>query len=105
MSTIMDKIKLISDLGTAIARHRVDHRLSAVDVAARAGRSRTVLHKLEHGQDVTVLSLLAILAAMGLCITLEKAGMPTLADMQRRFTQDFEDEGGDVGDQVGGHAD
>ena len=97
MSTIMDKIKLISDLGTAIACHRVDHKLSAVDVAARAGRSRTVLHKLEHGQDVTVSSLLAILGAMGLCITLEKAGMPTLADMQRRFAEDFEDEGGDVG--------
>ena len=97
MSTIMDKIKLISDLGTAIARHRADNKLSAVDVAARAGRSRTVLHKLEHGQDVTVSSLLAILGAMGLCITLEKAGMPSLADMQRRFAEDFEDEGGDVG--------
>ncbi len=104
MSTIMDKIKLITDLGTAIARHRVDHRLSAVDVAARAGRSRTVLHKLEHGQDVTVSSLLAILAAMGLCITLEKAGMPTLADMQRRFAEDFEDEGGEAGDQGGGQS-
>ena len=34
MSTIMDKIKLISDLGTAIARHRADNKLSAVDVAA-----------------------------------------------------------------------
>lgn len=105
----MDKIKLISDLGTAIARHRVDHRLSAVDVAARAGRSRTVLHKLEHGQDVTVSSLLAILGAMGLCITLEKAGMPTLADMQRRFAEDeFDGEDDSVGDasgNAGSHAD
>lgn len=104
MSTIMDKIKLISDLGTAISRHRADHRLSAVDVAARAARSRTVLHKLEHGQDVTVSSLLAILGAMGLCITLEKAGMPTLADMQRRFAEDFEDDDGDTGDQHSGQA-
>ena len=107
MSTIMDKIKLISDLGTAIARHRADNKLSAVDVAARAGRSRTVLHKLEHGQDVTVSSLLAILGAMGLCITLEKAGMPTLADMQRRFAEDgFDDEDDSVGNadaQGGGH--
>jgi len=59
MSTIMDKIKLLSDLGTAIARHRADHKLSTVAVAGKAGRSRTVLHKLEHGQDVTVSSLLA----------------------------------------------
>lgn len=104
MSTIMDKIKLISDLGTAIARHRADRKLSAVDVAARAGRSRTVLHKLEHGQDVTVSSLLSILGAMGLCITLEKAGMPTLADMQRRFAEDLEDDDGDTGDQHSGQA-
>jgi ribosome-binding protein aMBF1 (putative translation factor) len=102
MSTIMDKIKLLSDLGTAIARHRADHKLSTVVVAGKAGRSRTVLHKLEHGQDVTVSSLLAILAAMGLCITLEKAGMPTLADMQRRFAE--EDGDGDAGDESGGHA-
>jgi ribosome-binding protein aMBF1 (putative translation factor) len=93
----MDKIKLISDLGKAIACYRADHRLSAVDVAARAGRSRTVLHKLEHGQDVTVSSLLAILASMGLCITLEKAGMPTLADMQRRFAEDEFDGGDETG--------
>ncbi len=109
MSTIMDKIKLISDLGTAIARHRADNKLSAVDVAARAGRSRTVLHKLEHGQDVTVSSLLAILGAMGLCITLEKAGMPSLADMQRRFAEDeFDGEDDSVGDasgNAGSHAD
>jgi HTH-type transcriptional regulator / antitoxin HipB len=84
----MDKIKFLSDLGTAIACHRTGHKLSAVDVAAKAGLSRTVLHKLEHGQDVTVSSLLAILGAMGLCLTLEKAGMPTLADMQRRFAED-----------------
>jgi DNA-binding phage protein len=104
MSTIMDKIKLSVDLGAAIARHRVDHKLSAVTVAAKAGRSRTVLHKLEHGQDVTVSSLLAILAAMGLCITLEKAGMPTLADMQRRFAEEDWDGEDGADDESGGHA-
>lgn len=110
MSIIMDKIKLSVDLGTAVARYRADHKLSAVSVAARAGRSRTVLHKLEHGQDVTVSSLLAILSAMGLCITLEKAGMPTLAEMQRRFAEDDWD-GQDSGEtseersgESGGHA-
>ncbi|MEY4978013.1 MAG: hypothetical protein RLZZ352_283 [Pseudomonadota bacterium] len=101
MSIIMDKIKLLSDLGTAMARHRAEQGLSAVAVAAKAGRSRTVLHKLEHGQDVTVSSLLALLAAMGLCITLEKAGMPTLADMQRRFAEDDWDGEDDSGDHAG----
>ena len=41
-------------------------------------------------------SFVAILGAMGLCITLEKAGMPTLADMQRRFAEDFENKDGYV---------
>jgi HTH-type transcriptional regulator / antitoxin HipB len=104
MSTIMDKIKLSVDLGAAIARHRADHKLSAVAVAAKAGRSRTVLHKLEQGQDVTVSSLMAILAAMGLCISLEKAGMPTLADMQRRFAEEDWDGEDGADDESGGHA-
>jgi HTH-type transcriptional regulator / antitoxin HipB len=104
MFTIMNKIKLISDLGAAIARHRADNGLPAGGIARKAGRSRTVLHKLENGQDVTVSSLLAILGAMGLCITLEKAGMPTLADMQRRFAEDgFDGEDDSVGN-AGSHA-
>jgi transcriptional regulator with XRE-family HTH domain len=96
MFTIMDKIKLASDLGATIAAYRADNKLSAVAIASKAGRSRTVLHKLEHGEDVTVSSLLAILGAMGLCIGLEKAGMPSLEDMQRRFASDDDEGAGDV---------
>lgn len=85
MSTIMDKLRLPTDLGKALAQYREDHKLSAVSIASQAGRSRTVLHKLERGQDVTVASLFDILRAMGLCLSLQKAGMPTLEEMQRRF--------------------
>jgi len=85
MFTFMDKIRLPSDLGRAIAKYREDNKLSAVAVSAKAGRSRTVLHKLERGEDVTVTSLFDILRAMGLCLSLQKAGMPTLEEMQRRF--------------------
>ena len=85
MSILMDKLKLPADLGQAIAQYRADHKLSAVAVAAKAGRSRTVLHNLERGGDVTVGSLFDILRAMGLCLSLQKAGMPTLEEMQRRF--------------------
>lgn len=91
MFTIMDKIRLPADLGQALARYREDHKLPAVAVAAKAGRSRTVLHKLERGEDVTVSSLLDILRAMGLCLSLQKAGLPTLEEMQRRFAD--EDDG------------
>ena len=92
----MNKIQLPIDLGKAIAQHRADNKLSAVGIARKAGRSRTVLHHLERGDDVTVASLFEILRAMGLCISLQKAGMPTLEEMQRRFAD--EDEGDEAGD-------
>ncbi len=92
MSAIMDKFRLPADLGTAIAKYREDNKLSAVAVARKAGRSRTVLHKLERGEDVTVTSLFDLLRAMGLCLSLQKAGMPTLEEMQRRFADEDEDE-------------
>ena len=88
MSNIMDKLKLSEDLGNAIARYRADNKMSAVAVAHKAGRSRTVLHNLERGGDVTVASLFDILRAMGLCISLQKTGMPTLEEMQRRFADE-----------------
>ena len=84
----MDKLKLSEDLGNAIARYRADNKMSAVAVAHKAGRSRTVLHNLERGGDVTVASLFDILRAMGLCISLQKTGMPTLEEMQRRFADE-----------------
>ncbi len=93
MFIIMDKIKLPADLGNAIAQYRADNKLSAVAIARKAGRSRTVLHNLERGGDVTVASLFEILRAMGLCLSLQKAGMPTLEEMQRRFTDEDEEEG------------
>lgn len=87
----MDKLRLPADLGKAIAAYREKNKLSAVAVASRAGRSRTVLHKLERGEDVTVASLFDILRAMGICLTLERAGMPTLEEMQRRFAGEDDD--------------
>jgi len=87
----MDKIRLPSDLGLAIRQARKAQRLKAVDVAERAGRSRDVLHRLERGEDVTVASLLDLLRAMDLCLRLDRAGLPTLEEMQTRFAQN-EDE-------------
>ncbi|WP_327574691.1 helix-turn-helix transcriptional regulator [Roseateles sp.] len=81
----MDIIRLPSDLGAAVRSHRQQLALTAVDVAARAGRSRDILYRLERGEDVTVSALLDILRALGLSLALQPAGMPTLAEMQRRF--------------------
>lgn len=91
----MNKLKIPADLGKAIAQYRADNKLSAVAIARKAGRSRTVLHNLERGDDVTVASLFEILRALGLCISLQKTGMPTLDEMQRRFAD--EDEGNEAG--------
>ncbi len=92
MSNFMDKLKLPVDLGNAVARYRANNKLSAISIARKAGRSRTVLHNLERGGDVTVASLFDILRAMGLCISLQKAGMPSLEEMQRRFADEAEED-------------
>ena len=88
MFITMNKLKLPTDLGNAIAQYRADNKLSAVAISRKAGRSRTVLHNLERGGDVTVASLFEILRAMGLCLSLQKSGMPTLDEMQRRFADE-----------------
>lgn len=103
MFTIMGKIRFPVDLGKAITQYRQDKGQSAVGIAAQAGRSRTVLHKLERGEDVTVSSLFDILRAMGLCLRLETAGLPSLEEMQRRFADDEDGEQG-VGTPGGDHA-
>ena len=86
-----DVIRLPADLGNAIKRERKAQKLKAVKIAAHAGLSRDVLNRLERGQDVTVSSLMSILASMGLVIRLERAGLPTLEEMRERFAKDDDD--------------
>ena len=50
-----------------------------------------MLYRLERGEDITVGSLMDILRAMNLTIRLERLGMPTLDEVQRRFAQDEDD--------------
>lgn len=92
MSFMKDTIRLPSDLGTAIRHFRKAEKIKATEIAKHSGRSRDVLHRLECGQDVTVSSLMSILAAMGLVIRLEKAGLPTLAEMRARFADEEGDD-------------
>ena len=88
----MDKFRIPSDLGDAIKRYRKTHKLKATEIARKSGRSRDIIHRLERGEDVTVKSMFDILRAMGLCIRLEPAGMPTLAEMRERFAEADDDE-------------
>jgi HTH-type transcriptional regulator/antitoxin HipB len=85
MSFMQDIIRLPQDLGKTIRNARKELGLKTTDVAQHSGRSRDVLHRLERGDDVTVSSLMAILAAMGLVLRIERAGLPTLQEMTERF--------------------
>jgi transcriptional regulator with XRE-family HTH domain len=89
---MQDKIHTPSELGEALKGLRKELKLKAIDIAAHCGRSRDILNRLEKGQDVTIRSLFDILRAMGLCVRLEKTGMPTLEEMQARFAADLEDD-------------
>lgn len=62
-------------------------------LAARAGKVREVVYRLEAGEDVTVSSLMAVLGALGLVLRVEPAGLPTAAEVARRFAED--DDGDD----------
>lgn len=87
-----DNIRLPEDLGLAIKAARKELGIKAIDISRHSGRSRDILHRLERGEDVTVSSLMAILAAMGLVLRLERAGLPTLDEMTKRFTDIDNDE-------------
>ncbi len=87
-----DKLRTPIDLGIALKRLRHERKLKAGAIAGHSGRSRDVLNRLEKGQDVTVNSLFDILRAMGLCVRIENAGMPTLEEMQTRFAEDGRDD-------------
>ena len=88
----MSDIQTLADLGQSVRAARLAAGLTTVDVAQVSGRSRDVLHRLESGRDVSVSSLLAILAAIGQQIELAAAARPTLGDMQRRFAHLQQDE-------------
>lgn len=85
MSFMENKLRTPLDLGKLLKSVRRQRKLKAVDIARHSGRSRDILNRLEKGQDVTVHSLFDILRAMGLCVRIANAGMPTLEEMQARF--------------------
>ena len=88
MSFMDDKLRSLLALGKTLKSVRQERKLKTVDIAKHSGRSRDVLNRLEKGQDATVHSLFDILRAMGLCMRIENAGMPTLEEMQARFAAD-----------------
>lgn len=80
-----DVLRLPIDLGRAIKKARQDANLSVTEVAKRAGRVRDVIYRIEAGEDATIASLFSVLSVLQLQLRLDKAGMPTLEQVQARF--------------------
>ena len=87
-----DKLRSLADVGEQVRASRKRSPLSATEIAARAGRSRNVLNRLERGEDVSLSSLLALLAAMGQALAIVPAGRPTLDEMRERYAELEDDE-------------
>ena len=68
------------------------------ELAQRAGKVREVVYRLEAGADTTVSSLMAVLAALGLSLRLQRSGLPSAQEVARRFQDDDDHVGDHVGD-------
>jgi HTH-type transcriptional regulator/antitoxin HipB len=85
MTAMSDIIRVASDIGPAVRRHRRSKRLKVTDVAARSGKSRDTIHRLERGEEVSVSTLMAVITTLGMSIEFVSAGLPSLEEMQARF--------------------
>lgn len=93
-----DTVRLPDDLGRQLQARRQALGLGKSELAQRAGKVREVVYRLEAGEDSTVSSLLAVLGALGLALRLEPVGLPTAAEVARRFRLDDDDDGQPGGD-------
>lgn len=101
MSPMKDTISVPTDLSAAVRHARQAAGYSVVSLAERAGRARTLVHRLEAGGDVTMSALLDVLRALNLGLRLEPLGPPTLDDVRARFAADDEDVDQDDGEGPG----
>jgi len=88
MSPMGDHIRLPDELGHQLQERRKALQLSKRELVKRSGKSRKVIDHLEFGQEATVSSLLAVLGALGLALTVEPVGLPTAEEVASRFAQD-----------------
>lgn len=88
MQAMTDNLRLPDDLGHALQQRRKALGMSKSELAEKAGKVREVVYRLEAGQDTTVSSLMAVLSALGMAMHLEPVGLPTAAEVARRFQED-----------------
>ncbi len=56
---------ILAELGRRLRRLRLNRDVTQIDLAARAGVSRSVVQSIERGDDATLGSLLRVLRALG----------------------------------------
>lgn len=88
MSAMTDKIRLPDELGRELRERRESLGMSKSELAEKAGKVREVIYRLEAGEDATVSSLLAVLGALGLTLSLARAGLPSASEVSARFLND-----------------
>lgn len=88
----MDKIKTPQMLGIAFRTMRSEASFTPTQIAARSGRSRDILYRLEAGKDISVSALLDLLRATGHAIQIVPAGIPTMEQMRAMFQEDTDDD-------------
>jgi HTH-type transcriptional regulator/antitoxin HipB len=86
-----DTIRLADELGRQLRERRESLHLGKLELAAKAGKVREVIYRLEAGEDTTVSSLLAVMGALGLGMRLEPVGLPSAEEIARRFQDDDDD--------------
>ncbi len=86
-----DVARLPDELGLIVKSRREALGLSKKELAERSGKVREVIYRLEAGEDITVSSLFSVLRALGLAVRVERAGMPTMAEVRARFDRDEDD--------------
>ena len=83
--------KLPIELGEQVRARRESLGITKKGLADRAGKVREVIYRIEGGQDVSVSSLLDVLRVLGLRLTLEPAGIPSIEDVSKAFNLDDDD--------------
>jgi transcriptional regulator with XRE-family HTH domain len=91
LQVMTDNIRLPDELGNVLRMRREALGLSKTELANRAGKVREVVYRLEAGEDTTVSSLMAVMAALKLVMRLEPAGLPSAEDVAKRFQEDDDD--------------
>ena len=64
--SIMTESTILAELGRRLRRQRLNSNITQIDLANKAGVSRSVVQSLERGEDATLGSLLRLLRALDL---------------------------------------